>query len=65
MVVWGETREIACERLAQALKAYKVEGIQTNIPMLLNTITHEQFLKGHTTTKFVEQYYLPQLAETK
>ncbi|WP_320940645.1 acetyl-CoA carboxylase biotin carboxylase subunit [Lysinibacillus capsici] len=65
LVVWGETREIACERLAQALKAYKVEGIQTNIPMLLNTITHEQFLKGHTTTKFVEQYYLPQLAETK
>lgn len=65
LVVWGETREIACERLAQALKAYKVEGIKTNIPMLLKTITHEQFLKGYTTTKFVEQYYLPQLAETK
>lgn len=65
LVVWGETREIACERLIQALKAYKVEGIQTNIPMLLKTVTHEQFLKGYTTTKFVEQYYLPQLAETK
>ncbi len=65
LVVWGETREIACERLIQALKAYKVEGIQTNIPMLLKTVTHEQFLKGNTTTKFVEQYYLPQLAETK
>lgn len=65
LVVWGETRAIACERLTQALKAYKVEGIQTNIPMLLKTVTHEQFLKGYTTTKFVEQYYLPQLAETK
>lgn len=65
LVVWGETREIACKRLIQALKAYKVEGIQTNIPMLLKTVTHEQFLKGYTTTKFVEQYYLPQLAETK
>lgn len=65
LVVWGETREIACERLIQALKAYKVEGIQTNIPMLLKTVTHDQFLKGDTTTKFVEQYYLPQLAETK
>ncbi|MEK8196375.1 MULTISPECIES: acetyl-CoA carboxylase biotin carboxylase subunit [Lysinibacillus] len=65
LVVWGETREIACERLIQALKAYKVEGIQTNIPMLLKTVTHNQFLKGDTTTKFVEQYYLPQLAETK
>lgn len=65
LVVWGETRAIACERLTQALKAYKVEGIQTNIPMLLKTVTHEQFLNGYTTTKFVEQYYLPQLAETK
>ncbi len=65
LVVWGETREIACERLIQALNAYKVEGIQTNIPMLLKTVTHDQFLKGYTTTKFVEQYYLPQLAETK
>ncbi|WP_336636167.1 acetyl-CoA carboxylase biotin carboxylase subunit [Lysinibacillus fusiformis] len=65
LVVWGETRDIACERLIQALKAYKVEGIQTNIPMLLKTVTHEQFLKGYTTTKFVELFYLPQLAESK
>ncbi|KOP77949.1 biotin carboxylase [Lysinibacillus sp. FJAT-14745] len=65
LVVWGETRAIACERLIEALKAYKVEGIQTNIRMLLKTVTHEQFLKGYTTTKFVEEYYLPQLAETK
>ncbi|MEQ6357709.1 acetyl-CoA carboxylase biotin carboxylase subunit [Lysinibacillus sp. M3] len=65
LVVWGETRAIACERLIKALNAYKVEGIQTNIPMLLKTVTHEQFLKGYTTTKFVDEYYLPQLAETK
>lgn len=65
LVVWGETRASACERLIEALKAYKVEGIQTNIPMLLKTVTHEQFLKGYTTTKFVDEYYLPQLVETK
>lgn len=65
LVVWGETRDIACEKLIQALKTYKVEGIQTNIPMLLKTVTHKQFLKGYTTTKFVEQFYLPQLAESK
>ncbi len=65
LVVWGETRTIACERLIQALKEYKIEGIQTNISMLLKTVTHEQFLQGNTTTKFVEEYYLPQLTETK
>lgn len=65
LVVWGETRAIACERLTQALRKYKIEGIQTNIPMLLKTVTHEQFLKGSTTTKFVDEYYLPQLEEMK
>lgn len=65
LIVWGNTRAIACERLIQALQAYKVEGIQTNIPMLLKTVTHEQFLKGKTTTKFVDEYYLPQLAQSK
>lgn len=59
LVVFGETREVACARLADALRNYIVEGIQTNIPMLLETVTHEQFLTGITTTKFVEEYYLP------
>lgn len=59
LVVFGATREEACARLAEALRNYVVEGIQTNIPMLLETVTHEQFLAGITTTKFVEEYYLP------
>lgn len=59
LVVFGATREEACARLANALQNYIVEGIQTNIPMLLDTVTHEQFLSGITTTKFVEEYYLP------
>ena len=59
LVVYGATRNEACVRLDDALRNYVVEGIQTNIPMLLETVTHEQFLKGMTTTKFVEEYYLP------
>lgn len=59
LVVYGATRNEACVRLADALSNYVIEGIKTNIPMLLETVTHEQFLKGITTTKFVEEYYLP------
>ncbi|MDQ0214683.1 acetyl-CoA carboxylase biotin carboxylase subunit [Oikeobacillus pervagus] len=62
LVVWGNDRDEACKRLKQALLDYKIEGIKTNIPMLIKTISHEQFLKGYTTTKFVEEYYLPELA---
>ena len=59
LIVFGTTREEACAKLAEALRSYVVEGIQTNIPMLLETVTHKQFLAGITTTKFVEEYYLP------
>lgn len=61
LVVWGETREIAVQRLTEALQQYKVSGIETNIPMLLETVRHPQFLKGMTTTNFVNEYYLPQI----
>ncbi len=59
LIVSAETREKACQRLIHALENYKIEGIKTNIDMLLATAKHEQFLKGNTTTKFVEDYYLP------
>lgn len=59
LVVSGSTRQEACKRLINALSSYKIEGIKTNIDMLLKTAQHEQFLNGHTTTKFVEEYYLP------
>lgn len=64
LVVFAETREKACVKLADALRNYVVEGIETNIPMLLETVTHSQFLTGITTTKFVEEYYLPKVVAT-
>ncbi len=65
LIAWGQTREEACERLKMALENYKIAGIKTNIPMLLKTISHEQFLSGYTTTQFVNEYYLPLLTSTK
>ena len=65
LIAWGETRSEACARMKAALENYKIEGIKTNIPMLLQTVSHEQFLLGYTTTQFVNEYYLPQLKTTK
>jgi len=33
--------------------------------MLIETVSHEQFLKGYPTTSFVESYYLPKIQEIK
>ncbi|SEN21483.1 acetyl-CoA carboxylase, biotin carboxylase subunit [Mesobacillus persicus] len=65
LVAWGPTRGEACERIKNALENYKIEGIKTNIPMLIKTVSHEQFLSGYTTTQFVNEFYLPLLTSTK
>ena len=51
--------------MKNALDEIFIEGIKTNIPMLIQTVSHEQFLTGYTTTKFVDQYYVPQITTTK
>lgn len=56
LVVHSENRESAVKKLAQALGEYKVEGIKTNIPMLLQVINHDAFQKGDTATNFVSKF---------
>ncbi len=65
LIAWGETRSEACSRMKEALENYKIGGIKTNIPMLIETVSHEQFLLGYTTTQFVNEYYLPKKTTTK
>lgn len=63
LIAWGKDRDEACKRLLYALRNYKIDGIKTNIPMLVEIISHEQFLKGYPTVSFVENYYLPVIRE--
>lgn len=65
LIVKGRTREEAITRMRQALSTFRVEGIQTNIPMLEKVVEHEAFQAGDTTTSFVEQYYLPLIKSKK
>lgn len=58
LIAWGETRKEACRRLRSALDNYKIEGIKTNLPVLKAIAGHRQFLKGETTTAFINDYYL-------
>ncbi|WP_258833741.1 acetyl-CoA carboxylase biotin carboxylase subunit [Peribacillus frigoritolerans] len=56
LVVSGDTRDKAIERLREALASYKIEGIKTNIPLLMEIISHEAFSQGDTTTDFIAKY---------
>lgn len=59
LIVTGNNRQEAIERLQETLEAYHVEGIKTNIPMLKKIASHDAFKSGDTTTAFVPTYYAP------
>ncbi|MGG6432878.1 acetyl-CoA carboxylase biotin carboxylase subunit [Anoxybacillus sp. D401a] len=55
-IVKGSDRQAAIANMIAALHEYKIEGIKTNIPMLIDVLTNEEFQRGNTTTNFVNMY---------
>ncbi len=58
LIVYGEDRRMAIERLQAALKQEAVFGVKTNVPLLLAIATHPAFQEGLTFTSFLEEYGL-------
>lgn len=56
LVVSGDSRDKTIKRLIEALANYKIEGIKTNLPLLMEIISHEAFSQGDTTTDFIAKY---------
>ena len=56
----GADRTEATLNLAKALEKLHLAGVTTNRNFLVSTLRHNQFLKGETTTDFIEDNY-PQL----
>lgn len=57
LIVWAESREIACGKMINALNDYVILGINTTIDFLKDVINHPQFRKGRTTTDFINKYF--------
>ena len=45
----------AARRMERALREFRVRGVKTNIPFLLNVIHHPDFLEGRATTRFLDE----------
>jgi pyruvate carboxylase len=45
----------AARRMERCLQEFRIRGVKTNIPFLLNLITHPKFLAGETTTRFIDE----------
>ena len=58
---WGRTLKGASQRIHRGLREFRVRGVKTNIPFLLNVMANKTFHTGHATVKFMELH--PELFE--
>lgn len=57
LVVWDETREQACRKMASALGEYVILGIKTTTTFLRDVIQHQAFIDGKTHTGFIPLHF--------
>ena len=55
LIVWAETREEAIARMQRALEEYVIEGITTTIPFHQRLLKHENFMRGDTYTRLIQE----------
>ncbi len=55
VIVHGNTRAEALNRMGQALDSFILEGVATTIPFLARVIRHPAFVAGDVDTKFLER----------
>jgi acetyl-CoA carboxylase, biotin carboxylase subunit len=60
LIVWGDDRPAAVERMLRALAEYTVVGVKTSLPALTRIVAHPDFRAGRLSTGFLERV-LPEL----
>jgi propionyl-CoA carboxylase alpha chain len=63
LIAHGATREEAIDRMIRAIDDYRITGIQTTLDFCRFALEHDAFRSGNFDTKFVEQYFRPELLE--
>ena len=65
LIVHASSRPSAVEAMRAALSSFDVRGVSTTIPFHRRVMDHEDFVAGRVTTRWVEENFLPSLAEVR
>jgi propionyl-CoA carboxylase alpha chain len=65
LAVHGSTRAEAIQKMLQAIREYRIEGVQTTLPFGTFVMEHEAFVSGRFDTHFVPTHYLPEKIREK
>jgi len=55
VITSGRTFRDAAVRMERVLQEFRIRGVKTNIPFLINLVTHPLFLTGTCTTRFLDE----------
>jgi len=65
LAVHAKTRAEAIQKMLQAIKEYKIEGVATTLPFGAFVFEHEAFISGKFDTHFVKKFYTPDKIKEK
>lgn len=63
IIAHAQNHPSACAKLIRALKEFRIRGIKTNIPYLINVLQNKEFINGSVDTSFIDSN--PQLFNFK
>ena len=63
VIARANTLESTAAKLSRSLKEFRIRGVKTNIPFLINVLSHPEFLNSSVDTHFIDDN--PQLFDLK
>lgn len=61
LITFGKNREEAIQRMIRAIDDYHISGIETTLTFGKFAMQHEAFVNGNFDTKFIDNYFKPEL----
>lgn len=55
VIAHSKNLQASCAKMNRALREFRVRGVKTNIPFLLNVIENQKFLNGAVDTYFIDE----------
>ena len=63
LITYADTREQAIERMTRAIREYEITGVKTTLSFCDFDINHDAFKSGNFDTRFVNQYFKPEVLD--
>lgn len=60
LIVWGENREQAIQRLIKTIDGFELDGVPNTLDFGRFVLQHPKFIEGDFDTNFIANYYTPE-----